>query len=70
MINKYVRSCIQNTKKNMPDYFKKCQEILTMDCPAVFICDPGRNIITQKNVAGYTPYPVNFYDFSTLYFVD
>ena len=41
-----------------------------MDCPAVFICDPGRNIITQKNVAGYTPYPVNFYDFSTLYFVD
>lgn len=56
--------------KKRADYFKKCQEILTMDCPAVFICDPGRNIITQKKVAGYTPYPVNFYDFSTLYFVD
>ena len=38
-----------------------------MDCPAVFICDPGRNIVTQKNVAGYTAYPINFYDFSKKY---
>ena len=52
------------------EYFKKCQEILTRDCPAVFICDPGRNIVTKKNIAGYTPYPVYFYDFSKIYFVE
>lgn len=51
------------------DYFKKCQELLTLDCPAVFICDPGRNIVTTKNVAGYTPYPVSMYDFTKIYFI-
>lgn len=56
--------------KKRAEYFKKCQEIITIDCPAVFICDPGRNIVTQKNVAGYTAYPINFYDFSTLYFTE
>lgn len=49
-------------------YFKDCQKILTEFCPAVFICDPGRNIVTSKNVAGYTPYPVSMYDFSKIYF--
>lgn len=51
------------------EYFKKCQELLALDCPAVFICDPGRNIVTTKNVEGYTPYPVSMYDFAKIYFV-
>lgn len=50
------------------EYFKKCQEILTRDCPAVFICDPGRNILTTRNIAGYTPYPISMYDFAKIYF--
>ena len=49
--------------KKRAEYFKKCQEIITIDCPAVFICDPGRNIVTPKNVSGYTAYLINFYNF-------
>lgn len=56
------------SQKKRAEYFKKCQEILTLDAPCVFICDPGRNILTAKNVAGYTPYPVSMYDFSKIYF--
>lgn len=52
------------------DYFKECQRIITLGAPAVFICDPGRNVLTAKNVAGYTPYPVSFYDFSKIYFTE
>lgn len=54
--------------KKRAQYFKDCQEILTNECPAVFICDPGRNIVTTKKVAGYTPYPVYMYDFTKIYF--
>ncbi len=50
------------------EYYKKCQEILALNCPAVFICDPGRCVVTAKNVAGYTPYPVYFYDLTKIYF--
>ncbi|MGI5058758.1 ABC transporter substrate-binding protein [Treponema pectinovorum] len=55
--------------KKRAQYFKDCQEILTKECAAVFICDPGRNIVTTKNIAGYTPYPVSMYDFSKIYFI-
>ncbi len=54
--------------KKRADYYKECQRILTEHAPAVFICDPGRNIVMKKNVEGYTPYPVSFFDFSKIYF--
>lgn len=50
------------------ELFKECQKILAENVPAVFICDPGLNVLTQKNVAGYTAYPVTFFDFSKMYF--
>lgn len=48
--------------------YKECQKILTLDAPAAFICDPNNVVLLQKNVKGYTNYPIVFYDFSKIYF--
>lgn len=56
--------------KQRADLYKKCQEILTYNCPAVYLFDTNQNVVTTKNIAGYTPYPTFFYDVSKLYFTE
>ena len=58
----------ESNQQKRAEYYKECQKILTQEAPAVFICDPGRNIVMKKNVCGYTPYPIARYDFSKIYF--
>lgn len=50
------------------NYFKYCQELLTKDAPAVFICDPNNVILMRKDLQGYVFYPTPYYDFSRMYF--
>ncbi len=57
-------------QKQRADLYKKCQEILTKNCPAVYLFDTNQNVVTKKNIAGYTPYPIFFYDISKLYFTE
>ncbi len=66
--NAFNRAEAETNPPKRAEYYKECQAILTEHAPAVFICDPGINIVMAKNIDGYTPYPVAFYDFTKLYF--
>jgi len=46
--------------------YKECQQILTEEAAAVFVCDPNLTVACRKDLKGYTFYPVGFIDFSKL----
>lgn len=48
------------------DMYKECQQILTEEAVAVFVCDPNLTVACRKDLKGYTFYPVGFIDFSKL----
>ena len=48
--------------------YKKCQEILTTEAPAVFVCDPHLVVATRKELKGFNFYPINFLDFKRMYY--
>ena len=48
------------------DMYKECQQILTEEAAAVFVCDPNLTVACRKDLKGYTFYPVGFIDFSKL----
>ena len=57
MINKYVRSCIQNTKKAMPDYFKKClQQRLKNGIGSTTECETVDEMENRLMTANWTPW--------------
>ena len=51
------------------ELYKEAQMILAEDIPVVFIMAPAGIVATDKNLRGYTPYPIYVQDISTLYFV-
>ena len=56
MINKYVRSCIQNTKKAMPDYFKKClQQRLKNGIGSTTECETVDEMENRLMTANWSP---------------
>ena len=55
--------------KTKIELYKKAQMILAKDIPVVFIMAPSGIIATDKDLRGYTPYPIYVQDVSTLYFV-
>ncbi len=50
------------------DYYHKLQEILTEDAAAVYIMDPPTLVAVNKNLKGFTFYPIFVQDMSTLSF--
>lgn len=50
--------------------YKKCQSILSDECPCCFICDPNNVVLLQDYVKGFSYYPVVRYNFSKMYFED
>ena len=50
------------------DNYKQCQQILTDDAVAVYICDPNLVVASRKDLKGYTFYPVTFHDMTKLYY--
>ena len=57
MINKYVRSCIQNTKKAMPDYFKKClQQRLKNGIGSTTECETVDEMENRLMTANWIPW--------------
>ncbi|MEG1620477.1 MAG: ABC transporter substrate-binding protein [Oscillospiraceae bacterium] len=48
--------------------YKEAQKILTEKSASVYICDPNLTVASRKDLKGYTFYPINFIDFSKLYF--
>lgn len=50
------------------EMYKDAQKILTTKNASIYICDPNLTIASKKNLKGYTFYPVNFIDFSKLYY--
>ena len=50
------------------DNYKQCQQILTDDAVAVYICDPNLVVVSRKDLKGYTFYPVTFHDMTKLYY--
>jgi len=56
-------------EKTKIELYKKAQMILAQDIPVVFIMAPAGIIATDKDLRGYTPYPIYVQDISTLYFV-
>ena len=51
------------------ELYKEAQMILAQDIPVVFIMAPAGIVATDKDLRGYTPYPIYVQDISTLYFV-
>jgi peptide/nickel transport system substrate-binding protein len=49
-------------------YYKQLQEILTKDAAAAYIMDPPLLVAINKELAGYTFYPVYVQDMSKVYF--
>ncbi|UUV18509.1 ABC transporter substrate-binding protein [Fusobacteria bacterium ZRK30] len=56
-------------EKTKTELYKEAQMILAQDIPVVFIMAPAGIIATDKDLRGYTPYPIYVQDISTLYFV-
>lgn len=57
MINKYVRSCIQNTKKAMLDYFKKClQQRLKNGIGSTTECETVDEMENRLMTANWSPW--------------
>jgi len=56
-------------EKTKIELYKEAQMILAQDIPVVFIMAPAGIIATNKDLRGYTPYPIYVQDISTLYFV-
>ncbi|WP_037029185.1 ABC transporter substrate-binding protein [Psychrilyobacter atlanticus] len=56
-------------EKIKTELYKEAQMILAQDIPVVFIMAPAGIIATNKDLRGYTPYPIYVQDISTLYFV-
>ena len=50
------------------ELFRRCQQLLTEDAAAVWICDPNRIVVTRSDLRGYASYPVSFYDMSKFYY--
>ena len=50
------------------DNYKQCQQILTDDAVAVYICAPNLVVASRKDLKGYTFYPVTFHDMTKLYY--
>lgn len=48
------------------EMYKECQQILTDEAVAVFVCDPNLTVACSKNLKGYTFYPVGFINFAKL----
>lgn len=44
--------------------YRRCQQLLTDDAAAVYLCDPNLIIACREGVGGIAFYPVAFYDFS------
>lgn len=65
-IFKMAETETDNTKR--VELYKKCQEILTVKAPAVFICDIYNNVAMDKNLMGFKQYPVSYYPLSEMYY--
>jgi len=50
------------------DMYKRVQEIITENAPAVYIMDPEFSIAMKENISGYVLYPMYAQDMSTVYF--
>ena len=66
VMNKITQTTDEETKIEL---YKKAQMILAKDIPVIFIMAPSGIIATDKDLRGYTPYPIYVQDISTLYFV-
>lgn len=54
-------------QQRMEEY-RTCQQMLTEDAAAVYLCDPNLIVASRKDLKGITFYPVSFYNFSKLYY--
>lgn len=50
------------------EIYKECQRMLAEDAASVFLTDPNQIVVTRSDLKGYTFYPLNFVDFSKLYY--
>ncbi len=50
------------------EMYKRVQEIITENAPAVYIMDPEFSIAMKENISGYVLYPMYAQDMSTVYF--
>ena len=48
--------------------YDRAQEIVTQESAAIFIQDPGRDMVCLKEVKGYAAYPIIYWDLASLYF--
>ncbi len=51
------------------ELYKEAQALLTEDAAAVYIMDPHLILGSDKNLAGFTPYPYQFFDATKLFYV-
>ncbi len=66
VMEKITQTTDEEAKKEL---YKEAQMILAQDIPVVFIMAPAGIVAADKDLRGYTPYPIYVQDISTLYFV-
>ncbi len=66
VMNKITQTTDEEAKREL---YKEAQMILAQDIPVVFIMAPAGIVATDRDLRGYTPYPIYVQDISTLYFV-
>ncbi|MEI6857863.1 ABC transporter substrate-binding protein [Psychrilyobacter sp.] len=66
VMKKITQTTDEETKIKL---YKKTQMILAKDLPVIFIMAPSGIIAMDKDLRGYTSYPIYVQDISTLYFV-
>lgn len=63
-----ITDALTASEEDRISIYQECQEILTKDAAAVWICDPNQIVAVRSDLKGYTFYPVGFIDFSKLYY--
>ncbi len=69
LYDSYIESALLETDVNKrKEIYDKAQMLLTNDAVTACLQDPGKSIITTKDIKGFIQYPISFWDLSKLYF--